>query len=113
MNINQLMPLLPDMTVFVVVVESGSFTAAAKKLGVTPSSVSRKISRLEDALSVKLLERTTRQISVSESGKVTYDYCRQMINAAKEAVKASNAITMNPVGNLRIAAPKAFAKRYI
>jgi len=112
-NINQLIPLLPDMTVFVVVVESGSFTAAARKLGVTPSSVSRKIPRLENTLSVKLLERTTRQISTTESGAVTYDYCQQMIHSAKEAIKASSAIAMHPIGNLRISAPKAFGNKVL
>lgn len=113
MNTNRLMPLLPDMAVFVTVVESGSFTAASKKLGVTPSAVSRKISRLENALSVKLLERTTRKIAMSESGQITYRYCRQMIDSAKEAVQVSSSVTMKPVGNLRIAVPKAFGNQVL
>lgn len=109
MDTNKLMPLLPDLAVFVAVVEAGSFTAASKVLGVTPSAVSRKISRLEDALSIKLLERTTRKISMSESGEVTYNYCRQMLHSANEAVNASRSIMMKPIGNLKIAAPKAYA----
>jgi len=110
---NHLMPLLPDMAVFVTVVESGSFTAASKKLGVTPSAVSRKISRLENALSVKLLERTTRKIAMSESGQIVYRYCRQMIDSAKEAVQVSSSVSMKPVGNLRISVPKAFGNQVL
>ncbi len=55
MNTNKIIPLLADMAIFVSVVEQGNFTKAAKKLGVTPSAVSRKISRLEEALGTKLL----------------------------------------------------------
>lgn len=113
MDTNHLMPLLPDMAVFVTVVETGSFTAASEKLGVTPSAVSRKISRLEDALSVKLLERTTRNVSVSEAGKAIYRYCRQMIDLAKEAAHVSNSVASKPVGNLRIAVPKAYGNQVL
>ena len=113
MDTNRLMALMPDLAVFVTVVESGSFTAASKKLGVTPSAVSRKISRLENALSIKLLERTTRKIATSESGKVTYNYCRQMLDSAKEAVQVSSSIAINPAGNLRIAVPKAFGNQVL
>ena len=113
MRTNRLMHLLPDMAVFVTVVDYGSFTAAAKRLGVTPSAVSRKISRLEGALSIKLLERTTRRIGLSESGKVTYEYCRNMLDSAKEAVQVSTSVTMKPVGNLRIAVPGAFCTRVL
>lgn len=55
MDTNKLISLMPDLAAFVTVVECESFTAAGKKLGVTPSAVSRQISRLESALSIKLL----------------------------------------------------------
>lgn len=113
MDTNQLMPLLPDMAVFVTIVESGSFTAASKKLGITPSAVSKKLSRLETALSVKLLERTTRKIAISEAGHATYRYCCQMIDSAKEAVQVSRSTTTKPAGNLRIAVPKAYGNQVL
>ena len=68
MDTNKLIPLLSDMAIFVTVVEQGNFSKAAKKLEVTPSAVSRQISRLEDALGIKLLQRTTRQLALTESG---------------------------------------------
>lgn len=111
MDTNRLMQLLPDLAVFVTVVESGSFTAASKKLGVTPSAVSRKISRLESSLSVKLLERTTRKLSMSESGQKAYSYCRQMLDSAKDAVQVSSFVTTKPAGNLRISVPKALGNQ--
>ena len=56
----KLIALLPDLASFILVVNEGSFTAAAKQLGVTPSALSKLITRLEQALNVKLFERTTR-----------------------------------------------------
>ena len=76
MDTNKLIPLLSDMAILVTVVEQGNFSKAARKLGVTPSAVSRQISRLEDALGIKLLKRTTRQLVLTESGKITFDYCK-------------------------------------
>ena len=76
MDTNKLIPLLSDMAILVTVVEQGNFSKAARKLGITPSAVSRQISRLEDALGIKLLKRTTRQLVLTESGKITFDYCK-------------------------------------
>ncbi|MEI8599298.1 LysR family transcriptional regulator [Vibrio sp. M60_M31a] len=69
MDTNKLIALLPEMAVFVVVIEEGSFSKAAEKLGVAPSSVSRSISKLENALCQKLLERTTRNYAVKHCGR--------------------------------------------
>lgn len=113
MNTNKLIPLLPDLAIFVTVIEEGNFSKAAKKLGVTPSAVSRQISRLEDALSLKLLQRTTRQIALTESGKITFDYCKQMLDAADQAVNASSSVSTTPTGLLRIAAPKSLANQVL
>jgi DNA-binding transcriptional LysR family regulator len=113
MDTNKLMPLLADMAIFVSVVEHGNFSKAARKLGVTPSAVSRQISRLEDALGIKLLQRTTRQLALTESGKVTLDYCKQMIESADNAVKASSSGSSTVKGLLRVAAPKSLASRVL
>ena len=111
MDTNKLMPLLSDMAIFVTVIEQGNFSKAAKKLGVTPSAVSRQISRLEDALGIKLLERTTRQLALTESGNLTFDYCKQMVESAENAVNASRSATSSVSGLLRIAVPRSLANK--
>ncbi|ELZ5772619.1 LysR family transcriptional regulator, partial [Vibrio metschnikovii] len=63
----KLISLLPDLATFILVVNEGSFTAAAHKLGVTPSALSKLITRLELALNVKLFERTTRKLMITQA----------------------------------------------
>lgn len=113
MDTNKLIPLLSDMAIFVTVVEQGNFSKAAKKLGVTPSAVSRQMSRLEDALGIKLLQRTTRQLALTESGKLTFDYCKQMVESADQAVNASRSATSSVSGLLRVAAPRSLANKVL
>jgi DNA-binding transcriptional LysR family regulator len=113
MDTNKLIPLLSDMAIFVTVVEQGNFSKTAKKLGVTPSAVSRQISRLEDALGIKLLQRTTRQLALTESGKITFDYCKQMVESADQAVNASRSATSTVSGLLRVSAPKSLANKVL
>jgi DNA-binding transcriptional LysR family regulator len=113
LDTNKLIPLLPDMAIFVTVVEQGNFSEAARKMGVTPSAVSRQISRLEDALGIKLLQRTTRQLALTESGQITFDYCKQMVESAEQAVNASGSATSTVTGLLRVTAPKSLASRVL
>jgi DNA-binding transcriptional LysR family regulator len=113
MNINKLHSLLPDMATFVCVVETGSFTAAAKQLGITPSAISRQISRLEKALSLTLLERTTRKQFPSDSGKLAYVSCRALVDNAKDVANISDVSQREAKGDLYIALPKAFAKQVL
>lgn len=72
--------MLPCMAAFAVVVETGSFIDASLKLGVTASAVSKQISRLENALSIRLLERSTRQLKVNAEGAEIYSHCRELQN---------------------------------
>ncbi|AZL86907.1 LysR family transcriptional regulator [Aliivibrio salmonicida] len=102
------MNLLPDLATYIVVVNEGSFTAAAKKLGVTPSALSKLITRLESALSVKLFERTTRSLLITESGKKIYQQSVIMVEAAQQAIDISSSEHIVPSGSLTVAAPKAF-----
>ena len=110
MGTNKLIALLPDMAVFVLVVERGSFSAAARQLGMTPSAISRQVARLEAALGVKLLERSTRQLRLSEAGRATLERCRSMLDAAGEAVQLAQQQHAQPQGTVRISMPKAFAR---
>ena len=113
MNPAALITLLPDMAVFVRVVDAGSFSGAATQLGVTPSSVSRSITRLEKALASRLLERSTRKLRISESGQEVYQRCREMTLAAGSAVAAAGRFVEAPHGLVRISAPTEFAKTVI
>jgi len=84
MRINQPLDSLPDMAVFARVVDAGSFSAAARQLGITPSAVSRQVARLEEALRVRLLERTTRKLRLTDAGTAVYSRCQDMVSAARE-----------------------------
>lgn len=110
MDTNKLIPLLSEMAIFVNVVESGSFSKAAQKLGVSPSSVSRSIMRLENVLEIKLLERSTRHMRLSSSGQEIYILCSDMLNAAKMAISAAKSDGQEVSGVLRVAAPKALSR---
>lgn len=112
MDTNKLLTLLPDLAVFALVVDSGSFSATARQLGVTPSAISRQITRLEMALSVKLFERTTRSLKPSTAGKTAYTFCKSVLDSARSATEAASA-NAAPSGELRIAAPKAYARQVL
>ncbi|MBE4607280.1 LysR family transcriptional regulator [Vibrio navarrensis] len=113
MDTNRLIPLLSEMAVFASVVEAGGFSAAAQKLGVAPSSISRSVTRLENALQEKLLERTTRQMCLTASGQQVYLLCSDMMSAAKLAVSAAQSEKDQVSGMLRIAAPKALSRQVL
>ncbi|MGO3890860.1 MAG: LysR family transcriptional regulator [Paenalcaligenes sp.] len=107
MSTNQLLPLLAEMAVFVRVVEVGSFSEAARQLGSTPSAVSRAIARLEKALGNRLLQRTTRKLRLSDTGKAVYAHCQDMLHAAQAAIEVSGHLHAEPYGQLRLSVPKA------
>lgn len=108
MNNMKLIALLPDLASFILIVEEGSFTAAAKKLEVTPSALSKMVTRLEASLSVKLFERTTRTLIITRAGQQVYDQAVIMVNAAKQAVELSVSDHTEISGALTVAAPEAF-----
>ncbi|PSW21423.1 LysR family transcriptional regulator [Photobacterium sanctipauli] len=108
MDTNKLIALMPELAAFKIVVDEGSFTAAAKKLGVTPSALSKQLSKLEHTLSTKLLERTTRKLVITESGKGIYNQCSALLEATKQIVEFTSSEHEIPSGSLTVAAPKAF-----
>lgn len=110
MGTNDQMELLPYMAVFVRVVEAGSFSAAARLLGSTPSAVSRQVARLERALALRLLERTTRRLRLNEAGAEFYQHCRAMLEAAEAAMAIGERLMSSPRGLVRLSVPKAYGK---
>lgn len=107
MSTNQSLSLLQEMAVFVRVVDTGSFSEAARQLGQTPSAVSRAVSRLERALALKLLQRTTRKLGLSEAGQRIYIHCTEMLNAADAVIESSGHLSDEPHGVIRLSVPKA------
>ncbi|NML34861.1 LysR family transcriptional regulator [Paraburkholderia antibiotica] len=113
MTPSELFALLPDMAVFARVVDAGNFSVAARQLGSTPSTVSRQIRRLEDALATRLLERSTRSVRVTESGAQVARLCRDMLSAASGAVDAAGQLSGKPQGKVSVSAPTQFARAVI
>ena len=93
------------LTTFVVVAEVSSFSAAAKKLGVLRSSVSRSIAALEQELRVQLFSRTTRQVAMTQAGRTLYAKAAPQLSALKDAVGALPEREELPSGTLRVTAP--------
>lgn len=93
---------------FARVVEQESFTGAAGVLGITKSAVSKQVARLEEALGVRLLNRTTRRIQVTEAGSVFYERCRRIADEVEEARAAVTSMQTSPRGVLRVNAPVSY-----
>ncbi|AUI66307.1 MULTISPECIES: LysR family transcriptional regulator [Glaesserella] len=91
------------MSVFVTVVELGSMQAAAEQLAMTPSAVTQSIQKLETGLQIKLLNRTTRKLSLTEAGEIFYQNAKQMQQSAENAVKSVELLRETPFGQLNIA----------
>ncbi|RRQ20754.1 LysR family transcriptional regulator [Thiohalobacter thiocyanaticus] len=99
---------LNEAAVFVRVVQAGSFSAAARQLGLPTSTVSTRISRLEQRLGVTLLQRTTRRLSLTESGELYYRHAATGLGHLLEAEAAVTAYAGEPRGRLRVTAPADF-----
>lgn len=98
-----------EMAVFVRVVEAGSFSAAGRGSGLTPSAVSKLIGRLETRLGARLLHRTTRSISLTHEGVAFYQRCVRILRDIDEAEQAISQLHAVPSGRLRVNAAVAFA----
>jgi len=99
--------------VFVAVVESGGFSPAARKLGVSKSAVSKRITQLEDRLGVRLLYRTTRKLSLTEAGEHYYANAVKALAYAAEAEDSVTKLQQTPQGRLRINSPMSFGRLHI
>ena len=93
------------ITTFVRVVERGSFVAAARSLRLPPSSVSRKVSRLEENIGVRLLERTTRKLTLTEAGRGFFERSRSALEDLDEVIAATRDQGRIATGRVRVTAP--------
>jgi DNA-binding transcriptional LysR family regulator len=105
--------LLDGIDVFVAVVDAGGFSAAADRLGKSKSHVSKTVTRLENRLAVRLLNRTTRSVRLTETGRLYYDSCSRIVGDAEEAMRLVTDREAQPQGTLRLSAPVSFGLGYL
>src|SRR5690349_21040403 len=99
---------LAGLSVFAQVVEANGFTAAAARLGVSKAAVSKQVARLEDRLGVRLLNRSTRRLGLTEAGRDFYERARRIMDEVEEAEHAASSRQANPRGVLRVNAPVTY-----
>ena len=107
------MDRLQAMTVFARVVEQGSFARAAERLAISSSACSRQVAELEAHLDTRLLNRTTRRLSLTESGQGFYERCVQLLADLEEAEQAAAQTAARPRGTLRITTSINFGVRHV
>lgn len=100
---------LGSIELFCKAAESGGFTSAATALGLTPAAVSRSVGRLEARLGVRLFVRTTRQVRLTDDGRLYFEHCQQALQQIAEAGRAVTGQQAVPSGALRISAPTTYA----
>jgi DNA-binding transcriptional LysR family regulator len=104
------MPDLNDIAVFVKVAQLGSFSRAAHALGMPVSTVSRKVTSLEDQLGVTLMQRTTRKLNLTAQGRAYYNQCSEPLSQLSDAESALTRTQKKPEGLLRVSAPVLFGQ---
>lgn len=104
---------LERMAIFARVVEAKSFSAAARRLGMSKSLVSKHVTRLEQSLGARLLNRTTRTMSVTEIGAIVYAHCARILEEMDEARLAASRMHGEPRGVLRVSASVAFGTLHV
>jgi DNA-binding transcriptional LysR family regulator len=105
--------ILSDALTFLSVVSEGSFAAAAQKWGISPSVISKRISRLETDLGVQLLQRTTRKLALTEIGQQFYTRCERIESEINDAATIISETQQTVSGTLRVNAPMSFGHRYL
>lgn len=107
------MDRLSAIEAFITIVERGGFTAAAESLRISRAMVSKHVQDLEEHLGARLLNRTTRRVSLTEVGSVYYERCFQILADLAEADAAVGELQAEPVGTLRLNAPMSFGTMHL
>lgn len=107
------MDQLTSLVFFTRAAQHRSFSIAAQQLGTSPASVSRAVQQLEEKHGTRLLNRTTRRISLTQDGEVFYERCRQILSELEEAELALSQARSTPIGTLRIDVTVAFGRLYV
>jgi len=104
---------LQEMAVFAKVVAAGSLSAAARELGLSPALISRRLAGLEARLGVRLVNRTTRSLRLTDEGASYYDTCTRVLAEIDEADAAVSAGRVEPQGALKVAMPASFGHQHL
>ncbi len=107
------MERLDAMAVFARVIEAESFSGAARALGLSKSAVSKRVSGLEHRLGLRLLNRTTRRLSLTEAGAAFYQGCQRVVAEAAAAEQAVSHLASAPRGRLKVNAPMSFGVHHV
>ena len=104
---------LDDLAVFAAVARAEGFSAAARRLGVSKAMVSVAVARLERRLNVRLLQRSTRRLALTEAGAAALPHAERALLAARDAEEAASQLVTSPRGNLRVNAPMSFGLLHV
>ena len=104
---------LNAITIFIRVVEAGSFVGAARAAEIPKSTVARRVDELEAALGVRLLQRSTRKLSLTEAGRTYYERCRELIGELEDATASVSSQGSEPQGKLRFTTSVLMAETYL
>lgn len=105
-----LLDQIEDIAVFTTVVEQGSLSGAGRKLGLSKSAVSKRVDRLEQALGLRLLQRSTRSLSMTEAGKMIHEPAAQSMALLDEARNHASNVTETPQGLIKVTTSVAFGR---
>lgn len=101
------------MSTFIQVVDGGSFSNAAERLGLSRAQVSKSVMQLEAHLGTRLLHRTTRSIGLTDSGRIYYQRCREILEEVAEAEECAREDNAEPRGTLTVGAPSSFGRLHL
>lgn len=104
---------ISDLMVFTQAVKGGSLSAAGRKLGISLAVASKKLQRLEEQLGVRLLNRSTRQLSLTDEGAEYYHYCVRILAELEEGEELVTRGSKEPKGNLKVTVPAAFGRLHV
>lgn len=104
---------LDETQAFVAVVEAGSFTGAGKRLGIPKSTLSRQVSRLEERLGARLMQRTTRKLSLTDLGEAYFERCQPAIAAIADAERVAQDLSGRPRGTLKVSTSFDVAREFL
>src|SRR5512139_1030849 len=104
---------LNDIVVFTKVVETKSFTGAAEQLGLPKSTVSRKLAQLEERLGVRLVQRTTRKLALTDIGEAYYERCARIVADVVSAEQLVTDMQATPRGRVRVTGPIDLSTKYL
>lgn len=105
-----LLKQLEDIAVFATVVDQGSFSGAGRRLGLSKSAISKRVDRLETALGLRLLQRSTRSLSMTEAGRAIHEQASQSISLLREARNQAVNLAETPQGLIKVTTSVAFGK---